>query len=29
MHFKWDVCEDKMETTTSSKHLQHLQQHLH
>jgi hypothetical protein len=28
LHFEGDVCEDCMETTTSLKHLQHLQQHL-
>jgi hypothetical protein len=28
LHFEGDVCEDWMETTTSPKHLQHLQQHL-
>jgi hypothetical protein len=26
LHFEGDVCEDWMETTTSLKHLQHLQQ---
>ncbi len=25
LHFKGDVCEDWMETTTSPKHFQHLQ----
>jgi hypothetical protein len=28
LYFEGDVCEDWMETTTSPKHLQHLQQHL-
>jgi hypothetical protein len=28
LHFEKDVCEDWMETTTSPKHFQHLQQHL-
>jgi hypothetical protein len=28
LHFEGDVCEDWMETITSLKHLQHLQQHL-
>jgi hypothetical protein len=28
LYFEGDVCEDSMETITSPKHLQHLQQHL-
>jgi hypothetical protein len=28
LHFEGDVCEDWMETTTSPKHFQRLQQHL-
>jgi hypothetical protein len=28
LHFEEDVCEDWMETTTSLKHFQHLQQNL-
>jgi len=28
LHFERDVCENWMETITSLKHLQHLQQHL-
>jgi hypothetical protein len=28
LHFEGDVCEDWIETITSSKHFQHLQQHL-
>ncbi len=28
LHFERDVCEDQMETIASSKHFQHLQQHL-
>ncbi len=28
MHFESDVCENLMESTTSSKHFQRLQQHL-